>query len=114
MEDCVFCKIVKGEIPSDKVYEDKEVLVFRDINPQAPVHFLLIPKKHMNSVADMTEDDLSLMGHMINTANRMAVAAGIAGKGFRLVTNVGTEGGQGVLHLHWHILGGRQLSGELG
>ncbi|MBN1369407.1 MAG: histidine triad nucleotide-binding protein [Dehalococcoidaceae bacterium] len=114
MEGCIFCKIVKGEIPSDKVYEDDQILVFRDIHPQAPVHYLVIPKKHITSISEVTDADLELVGHMINTAVRMAVAAGIADKGYRLVTNSGMEGGQVVDHMHWHILGGRQLSGELG
>jgi len=114
MEDCLFCKIVREEIPADKVYEDSQVLVFRDIKPQAPVHLLIIPKKHMDSISGMGEKDVRLVGQMVNIATRMAVAAGIADKGYRLVTNSGAEGGQVVGHLHWHLLGGRQLSGELG
>jgi len=114
MQECIFCKIVNGEIPSDKVYEDNKILVFRDVHPQAPVHYLVIPKKHITSISEMSDADVGLVGHMINTAARMAVAAGIADKGFRLVTNSGREGGQVVNHLHWHILGGRQLSGDLG
>jgi len=114
MQECVFCKIVKGQIPSDKVYEDNQILVFRDIHPQAPVHYLVIPKKHITSISEMTDADIGLVGQMVNTAVRMAVAAGIADKGYRLVTNSGREGGQVVNHLHWHILGGRQLSGDLG
>jgi len=114
MQECVFCKIVKGQIPSDKVYEDNQILVFRDIHPQAPVHYLVIPKKHITSISEMTDADIGLVGQMVNTAARMAVAAGIADKGYRLVTNSGREGGQVVNHLHWHILGGRQLSGDLG
>jgi histidine triad (HIT) family protein len=114
MEDCIFCKIVRGEVPSDKVYENEQILVFRDANPQAPVHLLLIPKVHIESIAGMEEENVMLVGQMVNIATRMAVAAGIGTKGFRLVTNSGKEGGQVVPHLHWHILGGRQLSGELG
>ena len=114
MEDCLFCKIVEGEIPADKIYEDSQILVFRDIKPQAPVHLLIIPKKHMDSVSEIGEKDVHLLGQMVNIATRMAVAAGIADKGYRLVTNSGAEGGQVVGHLHWHLLGGRQLSGELG
>ncbi|MDD3264432.1 MAG: histidine triad nucleotide-binding protein [Dehalococcoidales bacterium] len=114
MEDCVFCKIVKGEIPCDKVYEDDQIIVFNDIHPQAPVHLLVIPKKHIKSIAVMNEKDVALVGQMVNIATRIAAAAGISAKGFRLVTNSGEEGGQVVPHLHWHILGGRQLSGELG
>jgi len=114
MQGCTFCKIVKGEIPSDKVYEDAQILVFRDIHPQAPVHYLVIPKKHIASISEMTDADIGLVGQMVNTAARIAVAAGIADKGYRLVTNSGREGGQVVDHMHWHILGGRQLSGDLG
>ncbi|MFA6771341.1 MAG: histidine triad nucleotide-binding protein [Dehalococcoidales bacterium] len=114
MKDCVFCKIVKGEIPCDKVYEDDQIIVFNDIHPQAPVHLLVIPKKHIKSIAVMNEKDVALVGQMVNIATRIAAAAGISAKGFRLVTNSGEEGGQVVPHLHWHILGGRQLSGELG
>lgn len=114
MEDCVFCKIVKGEIPCDKVYEDEQILVFNDIHPQAPVHLLIIPKKHIKSIAVMGEQDVALVGQMVNVATRIAAAAGISAKGFRLVTNSGEEGGQIVPHLHWHVLGGRQLGGELG
>lgn len=114
MEDCVFCKIASGEIPSDIVYEDDRFLVFNDIHPQAPVHLLLIPKKHIISIGNMTDDDVAAVGQMVNIATRIAAAAGISAKGFRLVTNSGEEGGQVVPHLHWHILGGRQLSGELG
>ncbi|MDD2252445.1 MAG: histidine triad nucleotide-binding protein [Dehalococcoidales bacterium] len=114
MKDCVFCKIVKGEIPCDKVYEDDQIIVFNDIHPQAPVHLLIIPKKHIKSIAVMNEKDVALVGQMVNIATRIAAAAGISAKGFRLVTNSGEEGGQVVPHLHWHILGGRQLSGELG
>ncbi|MFA6612047.1 MAG: histidine triad nucleotide-binding protein [Dehalococcoidales bacterium] len=114
MEDCVFCKIVRGEIPCDMVYEDERFLVFNDIQPQAPVHMLLIPKKHVKSISAMTDEDIALVGQMVNIATRIAAAAGISAKGFRLVTNSGKEGGQVVPHLHWHILGGRQLSGQLG
>jgi histidine triad (HIT) family protein len=114
VEDCVFCKIVRGEIPCDKIYEDDQFIVFRDIHPQAPVHLLLITKRHIKSIAVMTEQDVNVVGQMVNIATRIAVAAGISSKGFRLVTNSGEEGGQVVPHLHWHILGGKQLSGELG
>lgn len=114
MKNCVFCKIVSGELPADVIYEDKEVVAFRDIKPQAPVHILVIPRRHFESAMDMSEKSPELAGHMVNTSVRLAVAAGIAGKGFRLVTNSGIEGGQVVGHLHWHILGGRQLSGDLG
>jgi histidine triad (HIT) family protein len=101
MMDCIFCRIVDGKIPSDIVYQDEEVLAFRDINPQAPVHLLIIPKKHFTSLAHLTENDALLIGHMVSVANR-------------LVINCGQQGGQLVPHLHMHVLGGRQLAGHLG
>lgn len=112
--DCVFCKIVAGEIPSDILYRDKEVIAFRDINPQAPVHLLIIPRKHIPSLTDLTEAESSLLGRMVNIANRLAVKEGVSASGYRLVINCGEQGGQLVSHLHMHLLGGRQLSGELG
>ncbi len=112
MKDCIFCKIASGEIPSETVYEDDEIMVFKDIHPQAPVHLLIIPRRHIASIMDIK--DTGFAGRMIGVANRMAVASGIAARGFRLVINSGPEGGQLVGHLHWHLLGGRQLSGSLG
>jgi len=112
--DCIFCKIVAGKIPGDIVYRDAEVLAFRDINPQAPVHLLVIPKKHITYLADLTEKDAPLMEHMVSVANKLAKAEGIFETGYRLVINSGKQGGQLVPHLHLHVLGGRQLSGYLG
>lgn len=111
---CIFCQIIDGKIPSDMVYRDEEVLAFRDINPQAPVHLLVIPKKHIASLAELTEQELPLMGRMIDVASNLAKREGISESGYRLVINCGKEGGQLVPHLHLHLLGGRQLSGQLG
>lgn len=112
--DCVFCKIVAGEIAANIVYQDDELIVFPDINPLAPTHLLIIPRKHIPSLIDLTEAESSLIGDMGNTANQLAKREGIAESGYRLVINCGRQGGQGVPHLHMHLLGGRQLSSALG
>lgn len=112
--DCIFCKIAAGEIPSDTLYQDDEVVAFRDINPQAPVHVLVIPRKHIESIVYMSGDDSSLTAHMVDVANQLAREEGIAETGYRLVINCGEQGGQLVPHLHLHLLGGRGLSGKLG
>ena len=107
-EDCLFCKIIQGDIPSDKLYEDDEVLVFRDIAPTAPVHFLVIPKKHISGPSAVAEEDEQLMGKLIRIGNQIAKEEGI--EQFRLVFNNGAEAGQTVFHIHMHVLGGRSLS----
>lgn len=107
MEDCIFCKIVRGEIPSNKVYEDDDVLAFHDINKSAPIHFLLIPKKHIASLADAKPEDAALLGKMINLVPKLAKENGCT-NGFRVVINTGKDGRQEVPHLHIHILGGPQ------
>lgn len=107
MDDCIFCKIVKGEIPSTKVYEDDEVLAFNDINPIAPIHILVIPKKHFNSFMEIDDDELMI--HINNVIRKIAQEKGLDEKGFRIVTNIGEDGGQAVKHLHFHILGGTKL-----
>jgi len=112
--DCIFCQIVASKIPSEIVYQDDEVIAFRDINPQAPIHLLIIPKRHIPSLTHLTEEDLPLMGRMVNIANRLARREGIAEAGYRLVINCGKEGGQLVPHLHMHLIGGRRLADELG
>ena len=112
--DCIFCKIVNGKIPSDVVYQDEELIAFRDINPVAPVHLLLVPKRHIASLARLDEADSPLMGHMVITASQLAKKEGIAERGYRLVVNSGKEGGQLVPHLHMHLIGGHQLSTGLG
>ena len=112
--DCIFCKIVAGEIPTDIVYQDEGMIAFRDINPVAPTHLLIIPKKHIPSLVHLSEAGPSLIGDMVNIANQLAEREGISESGYRLVINCGREGGQGVSHLHMHLLGGRQLSSALG
>jgi histidine triad (HIT) family protein len=112
--DCIFCKIAAGEIPSDFVYKDDEILAFRDIQPIAPTHILIIPKKHITSLVDLGESDLPLTAKMVKVAKDLARKEGIAEKGYRLVINTGKEGTQIVQHLHLHLIGGRQLSGRIG
>ena len=106
--DCLFCRIVAGEIPSDRVHEDEEVIVFRDINPAAPTHVLAIPRRHIASADDLTDGDAELLATLFAALRRVAGDAGL--RGYRIVTNVGEEAGQSVLHLHLHLLGGRPLS----
>jgi len=112
--DCIFCQIVAGKVPSDIVYRDEEVVAFRDINPVAPTHLLIIPKRHIPSLAHLSETELPIIGHMVNIANQLAKREGISESGYRLVINCGEQGGQLVPHLHMHLLGGRRLSGGLG
>ena len=112
--DCIFCQIVAGKIPSELLYQDEEVIAFRDINPQAPTHLLIIPRKHILSLAQISETDLSLIGQMVAVANRLAKEAGILEAGYRLVINCGEGGGQLVSHLHMHLLGGKRLSDKIG
>jgi histidine triad (HIT) family protein len=107
--DCIFCKIVAGEIPSELLYQDEEVIAFHDINPAAPTHLLIVSRKHIPSVAQLTESELPLIGHMTGVANQLAREHGIAESGYRLVINCGEQGGQAVPHLHMHLLGGRAL-----
>lgn len=106
MENCLFCKIITGEIPTKKVYEDDKVLAFGDINPQAPVHILIIPKKHIAGLDDVKEDDISLLGHIQIVASKLAKDNKLV-DGYRLINNCGIDGGQTVQHLHYHLLGGR-------
>ena len=112
--DCIFCQIIAGKVSSEIIYQDGEVAAFRDINPQAPLHLLIIPKRHITSLADLSEEETPLAGQMIEVANQLAKREGVAESGYRLVINSGAEGGQLVPHLHLHLLGGRRLSGTLG
>jgi histidine triad (HIT) family protein len=107
--DCIFCRIIAGDIPSDAVYQDEEAIAIRDINPQAPVHLLIMPKSHIPSPAEAGADQKQLLGHLIQVASELAKRQGISEKGYRLVVNSGPEAGQEVPHLHIHLLGGRQL-----
>ena len=106
--DCLFCKMCNGEIPVKKLYEDGQVLAFSDISPQAPVHFLVIPKKHIAGPGAMAEEDAALVGQLLRVAAQQAEANGV-GDNFRLVMNNGVEAGQTVFHLHLHVLGGRKM-----
>jgi len=108
--DCIFCQIADGKIPSEILYQDEEVIAFRDINPTAPTHLLIIPKKHIPSLAHLSQADLPLIGHMVNVANQLAKEEGVSENGYRLVINCGKDAGQEVPHLHLHLLGGRKLS----
>ena len=112
--DCIFCKIIAGQIPSDVIYTDDKVIAFRDINPMAPVHLLIIPREHIPSLNDVTEQQITLLGHMVQVAKQLAKQQGIGTKGYRVVINTGPQGGQVVQHLHMHLLGGRELTGGLG
>jgi histidine triad (HIT) family protein len=106
--DCLFCRIAAGEIPADVVFEDEEVIVFRDINPRAPTHVLAILRRHLDSAADLTDADADLLAALFGAMRRVAQEAGL--KGYRIVTNVGPESGQSVFHLHFHLLGGRAMT----
>lgn len=109
MDNCIFCKIINGEIPSEKVYEDELVLSFRDISPEAPAHVLIIPKKHISSLNELKEEDGEIISHIFIVAKEIAEKLGIANSGYRIVTNCGEDGGQTVSHIHFHLLGGRSL-----
>lgn len=111
--DCIFCKIVAGEIPADVVYQDEELMAFRDIQPQAPKHIVIIPKTHVVSIAQLTEEQQGLIGHLIIIAKDIAEKEGISNNGYRLTSNSGADAGQIVPHLHFHLLGGRRLSDDL-
>ena len=113
MEDCLFCKIVKEEVPSKKVYEDNEILAFYDINPAAPIHILVIPKKHIASVAELTEADEPLIGKIYSVINKIAEEKGFKKDGFRIINNCGKNGGQEVMHLHFHVLAGTKLGEKI-
>lgn len=113
MEDCIFCKIIAGEIPSTKVYEDDKMLAFRDINPQAPVHIVCIPKQHIPSVNAITEDNADLIAHLFTKIPLIAKQEGLAENGYRIVNNCGRDAGQTVFHVHFHILGGQPMALEM-
>ena len=112
MENCLFCKIIAGDIPSTKVYEDETVLAFRDIAPQAPTHILVIPKAHIGSVAEITGDNSNVVSHIFEVIPAIARAEGLE-NGYRVVSNCGDDAGQTVHHLHFHILGGKKLALEM-
>lgn len=107
--DCIFCKIAAKELPSSIIYEDEQIVAFKDINPLAPVHILIIPKKHIDSLNEVSDNNEQLLGHIQVVASRLAEEMGIAAQGYRLVSNCGEWGGQAVLHVHYHLLGGREM-----
>ena len=109
MSDCLFCKIAAGEIPCNRVYEDDDFLAFHDINPKAPVHVLVIPKHHLASLNDADDQDIGLLGRLMDATRRVATELGVDDPGYRVVINVGEGGGQEVFHIHVHILGGKKL-----
>lgn len=113
MEDCVFCKIIKGEIPSDKVYEDEEIIAFKDIQPAAPIHVLIIPKKHIENLLEVKEEDSYLISHIYQVINKIAKDLNIEEDGFRVIVNCGKDAGQEVMHLHFHLLAGRKLGSKI-
>lgn len=112
MKDCLFCKIVKGELPSTKVYEDDEILAFNDIEPIAPIHILVVPKKHITSLAHMENGDEVIVGKIYKTINKIAEEKGFKQEGYRVIVNCGENGGQEVMHLHFHVLAGKKLGNK--
>lgn len=113
MEDCVFCKIIKGKIPSEKVYEDDKVIAFKDIQPAAPIHVLVIPKKHIEKLIDVTEEDRHLISHIYQVINKIAKDMKIEDDGFRVIVNCGKDAGQEVMHLHFHVLAGAKFGDKI-
>lgn len=113
MEDCLFCKIIRGEIPSTKVYEDEEILAFKDINPAAPIHILVIPKKHIKSLVELEKEDEILIGKIYTVINKIVKDQGVKEKGYRVIVNCGKDGGQEVGHLHFHLLAGKPLGEKI-
>ena len=113
MDDCLFCKIVKGEIPSEKVYEDDDVLCFKDINPVAPIHILVIPKKHIANFLELKPEDGKLSAKIYETINKIAKDLGFDKDGFRVIVNCGKDAGQEVMHLHFHVIAGKKLGTKI-
>ncbi|ADQ15103.1 histidine triad nucleotide-binding protein [Halanaerobium hydrogeniformans] len=109
MEDCLFCKIATGEMETDFVYSDDRLVVFKDINPQAPVHLLIVPKKHISNLNNLEKENNNLIGHIYQVAKQLAAEKNIAESGYRIVSNCNDDGGQSVYHIHFHLLGGRKL-----
>lgn len=109
MENCIFCKIIHKQIQSEVLYEDEDLIVFKDVKPSAPIHLLIVPKKHIASVNDIVEDDVNMVGRIVYRAKKMAEEQGVAQKGYKLIFNCGKEGGQVIDHIHLHLLGGKKL-----
>jgi len=114
MTDCIFCKIIAGDIPSSNVFRDEQVTAFCDLNPAAPTHILIVPNKHIDSVNALTEDDEKLIGHLFTTAKQLAAQEGIAEGGYRLIINTNADAGQTVFHIHLHLLGGAPMKNAMG
>ena len=112
--ECIFCRIIAGEIPADIVFQDKDSIAIRDIHPQAPIHILVIPKSHVTSIAEATNKQKDLLGNLLLAATIVADKEGISSRGFRLTINYGSDGGQIIPHLHFHLLGGRKLNDLMG
>jgi histidine triad (HIT) family protein len=113
MENCIFCKIIKGEIPSEKVYEDENVLAFKDINPAAPIHVLIIPKKHIENILEIRKEDAQLLSEIFEAIKKVAEIVGVEKDGFRIISNCGKDAGQEVMHLHFHLLAGGKLGPKI-
>ena len=113
MEDCLFCKIIKGEIPSTKVYEDDEILAFNDINPAAPIHILVIPKKHIENLLEVNDENREIISHIYEVINKIAKDLKIEKEGFRVIVNCGRDAGQEVMHLHFHVLAGAKFGDKI-
>jgi len=113
MDNCIFCKIIKGEIPSQKLYEDDEILAFRDVNPAAPIHILVIPKKHISMLTELKEEDEVVIGRIYTVVNKIAKQENFDEKGYRVIVNCGEDGGQEVKHIHFHLLGGKRLGDKI-
>jgi histidine triad (HIT) family protein len=110
MAECIFCNIINGSLPADIVYEDARVVAFRDVQPQAPVHLLLVPRLHLETIGDLMKKDPALAGHLLTVATNLAGKLGIDESGFRIVANCRDDGGQTVYHVHFHLLGGRRMT----
>ena len=113
MEDCLFCKMITGEVPCNKVYEDEEILAFYDINPAAPIHILVIPKRHIVSLAHLEKEDEAIVGKIYGVINQIAEEKGFKQDGYRVIVNCGKNGGQEIMHLHFHILAGKELGEKI-
>ena len=113
MEDCIFCKIIKKEISSEIVYEDERVIAFKDVNPAAPIHILVVPKKHIVNLLEVSKEDSDLISYMYQVINTIAIENGFAENGFRVIVNCGKDSGQEVMHLHFHVLAGKKLGDKI-
>ena len=113
MENCVFCKIINREIPSEIVYEDENVIAFKDVNPAAPIHILVVPKNHIETLLDVSQQDIDIIAYIYQIINKIARDNGFAKNGFRVIANCGKDSGQEVMHIHFHVLGGKKLGDKI-